>query len=338
LKQVSLISLVTIGLLITACASGPNVKTEPALQTEEKKTVEVKSIDDLPFAFLTVVNEGGSPPFQCPVSGTLTSIETDELGMQKAVIHLTQNYYLAGELKALDYQLVIGGLDRISAPLGPIADGDQLGYLAEGKNAYISAVTEQLEDYVLRCSNREPVFYQNAWWAAPHWLMPNQTQWLSYRQVDSLEAAVRDFYQRWASERAEAGEDTNNINSYGEIHFFPNLDRVRVLTSIQEPPEPALRTRTLAMTELNIYRQAGLFPLQNRFSFEGMDYDTVVYWQKGFDQYLADDYSWGEPLYLYCNVMALDHENKVIVVLARDFISYPDEEIIAKRRNYILNK
>jgi hypothetical protein len=36
--------------------------------------------------------------------------------------------------------------------------------------------------------------------------------------------------------------------------------------------------------------------------------------------------------------MALDHENKVIVVLARDFISYPDEEIIAKRRNYILNK
>jgi len=48
-------------------------------------------------------------------------------------------------------------------------------------------------------------------------------------------------------------------------------------------------------------------------------YAVVLFWQAGFDKYLQDEYTLTTPLWIFGNILTLDHVKKRIIVFVRDF-------------------
>jgi hypothetical protein len=172
-------------------------------------------------------------------------------------------------------------------------------------------------------SSKQAVWKNNFWWFSPDWILSTVISVLSYRPVLSLEAAVDDFYQRWAQEHQEKVGAT--------LHFFPALDRVRVKFALDEYPEKADRSSSLLLTEGSFYKKTGIFTLQN-FVDLPTEYDVMLYWQNRFDEYLKNEYKLGSPIWLYCNILTLDHDRNLILVCVSEFALTANETIVEERK------
>lgn len=282
-----------------------------------------QSPEELPFPLYTYAKAVEGSALLSPVDGYLRYEERDELGLSRAIIETSQEYYLDGKKLKMSYELAIGGLSSVDAEEGPIQAGDRVGTMSA--TPYISSRSAELDPFMLRQADSAPASYKGLWWFAPAWLLPNSMQWLSFRQVPSLEAAIEDFYRRWADEEVENPEELSVT-----IHHFPDLDRIRVRFTLDSYPVAAQATQALLLTERNFYGRPGIFTLQNFLDLDA-EFDAMIYWQKGFDGFLKDEYELGSPLWLYCSIFTLDHENGLIVVCVRDFSLVSDEEVIATR-------
>jgi hypothetical protein len=259
----------------------------------------------------------------CPLEGELVATGTGPDGQATATIRCSARYWYGGDDPIVQsYELVVGGLDRVVAAPGPLKADAPLG--VAGAAPWLSARLPGLNPWAVRSSRTKPVRQADAWWFSPDWLVPGNTQTLSFRPVDDLEAALADFYARWADEGETAGARGT------VLHYFPELDRIRVPVRLSQYPAAAPASPGLMLVEQQLYQRPGLFVSRNLIP-RGKDYDAVLWWQKDFDRYLANEYTLGTPLWLYCSIYALDHDQRQIVVCVRDFTLRPDEAIVAER-------
>lgn len=247
--------------------------------------------------------------------------EKEQDGYYRAIILKEYKYFYKGEIKTVTSEIVLGGLKSVSAPHGPITQGEIIGIM--GNSPYLSSRLRELDPFMIRTSFTKPLWDGSFWWYSPDWIQPSTTNFLSFRPVDSLEEAIDDFYNRWFIE----GDEAKGVT----LHYFPNLDRIRVLYKIMEFPKPLItESKALRLTELQFYAKQGIFTLVNRID-RGAKYSAVLYWQKGFDRYLKEEYSLESPIWLYCSIYALDHEKREIIICVRDFALQNDQVIIENR-------
>jgi len=259
-----------------------------------------------------------------PCNGTLLITEQDEPWGVRAIILTKEKYYFTGEEREVEYELVIGSLRNVTAEPGFIEQGSPLGLAAE--NVYISARLGYLDPFMIRSSDQIPKQKQNMWWFSPEWLIPGNTLWLSFRQVESFTDAIEDFVYRWEREENEPSECT--------VHFFPEFDRIRVFFPIASYPQAITKqTPCLTLAENVLYSYPGIHTHQTIVRIGNRD--LALCWQKDFDKYLRKEYSTGEELWLYLSIVALDHLQKNILVFVRDFAMNPDEEVIKERLKII---
>ncbi|MEJ2665476.1 MAG: hypothetical protein P8107_15790, partial [Spirochaetia bacterium] len=248
----------------------------------------------------------GTPVFS-PCSGELLAVESDAPWGLRIIISTTENYFLNGEKKRVEYQLVIGGLREVSAGTGEIKSGDPLGNAA--KNMYLSARIREPDAFMVRESNQVPVFRDGLWWFSPDWLINGSTIWLSFRQVESFSDAVEDFIYRWEREKNEPLGCT--------VHFFPEFDRIRIYFPLTAYPEPiSNRTECLSVAE-NVFYGISMVHTHESLLQVGKR-NVILYWQKGFEGYLRKEYTPGQDLWLYLSIVALNHERDTILVFIRD--------------------
>ncbi len=304
------------GLIILAIGLASCVSNGSAARNAEKSW---DSFAEPTFPYLAFDDLSQNADFHSIIDGTFVKSEPDGNGNLRLILDCGFSYYLTQEITQSRYELVLGGFGSVTAKPGEIQEGDVLGSVRG--LPYASARSADLEPWMIR-SGSVPVFFEGYWWYYPAWLNPQKTQWLSFRPVDSLSAAVKDFYQRWASEENPAVGST--------IHYFPNLDRIRTRIRLESYPVPVEPNDALSVTERKLYGRTGLFAFQNFIEQEG-DYDIMLYWQQGFDRYLREEYRLGTDLWVYCSIFTLDHERKLIIVCARDFALKSDEEILSER-------
>ncbi len=273
--------------------------------------------------FLTYQSAAAGSPLYSPVSGQVVAEKLEGGDERSILIRSRQAYYLGGKEAVSEYELLVKNLKYEVKP-ETVEREAAIGVIAA--TTRLAARSRALDPYMLRNTTAKPVFKDGFWYFFPAWLDPSRFQALSFRQVDSFEAAVADFYERWAR------EDEKDDQSFATIHYFPELDRIRVKIKLDAYPVPANRTQALGMTELNFYRNPGLFVSESRFPMGGK-YVPIMYWQKGFKEYLEKEYVLGNEVYVYCSVYTLDHVNKAIVVCVRDFALKSDEDVIAERRS-----
>jgi hypothetical protein len=271
---------------------------------------------------LSYPEEYAGKPLFSPISG---KVITKQENIQVSIsIESNISYYLYGKEMDIPYELIIANF------LNPtfsttINANQQLGTI--DKKTYIIARVKTLDDFFIRQSDYSPIKIDDYYYFSPEWLIPKNTAFLSFRQVDSFENAINDFYNRWKNE-----EDSTD-KSDATIHYFPNLDRIRVKLSLNAYPKAAEQTAGLHITEMSYY-QPGLFVSEIKYPVK-CPYTPIIYWQKGFDEYLKQEYKLGDEVYIYCSIYSLDHKRKEITVCARDFSLISDEDIIKKRRENI---
>jgi hypothetical protein len=280
--------------------------------------------DDMPS--LTYSESAYGQQLLSPVEGKIIDKQTID-DLTSIAISREENYYYDGKIKTVHYEIWIVGIVKYEN-LEKVSSNQLLGTI--GKTTRIAAVYSGLDEYLLRSTDSKPVLKGTAYFYSPQWIAPTSTAFLSFRQVDSFENAVMDFYRRWFDE-----EDKSN-DSDSTIHYYPEFDRIRIKITLDSYPVQANRINGLTMTEL-VYYQPGLFTHESPISTD-CPYQPVIYWQPGFFEYLRDEYEIGNDIFIYCSIYTLDHSEKKIIVCARDFSLVSDEDIVNQRLKDLLNE
>jgi hypothetical protein len=280
------------------------------------KAKSLAPASDIPVLAYDDAKEGAI--IASPVEGRFLRSEPDAGGLLKVLISCELNYYWEGAEAVCRYETIVGGLKTVAPGLDELKSGTELGTMSA--NPYLTSRCPSLDPFMIRMFSA-PVSSEGYWYFAPEWFIPSRTQWLTFRGVESFPAAAQDFYRRWRDENEAAGDAT--------IHYFPNLDRIEVPLRLSALPTRAQANGALALTEKYFYHREGLFTLENFIDLPG-EYDAMLYWQDGFDDYLAKEYKLGSPLWVYCSIYALDHANKRVIVCARDFSRESNEETVRK--------
>lgn len=298
--------------ILGSCATSPPSDTPPAAD----EPVQPQSIwEQAPHLFSTGLGAGDE--VRAPFGGQVVSVEPDGPSSELVAIAAVQEYYLAGQRRSTTYELVIGGLEAGVEPGVIVERGAAIG-TAVGQVTF-AARAETLDPWLVRTSS-DSGFVDGAWWFQPNWLDPTHPQLLTFRQIDSILPIIDELIAD-----AESSDASGVVLTYRPQH-----DRIRFPLALDAYPDPLVRTPTLDAIEMQYYRQAGVF----QFSQVGLsrgEWDVVLYWQGGFEAYLDDEYTLGEPIWLYGGVMGVDVGRKEIIVFLRDFALEPDEEIIARR-------
>lgn len=254
-----------------------------------------------------------------PVKGQVKSRESRD-GLTNLEILCQESYYLEGKLKSIKYLVWIVGIQNCTAG-DEVKEGENLGLVtAQSK---LTSVFPSLEDFPVRLTQSYPKKNKDFYFFTPNWLVATSTNFLSFRQVDSFESAVLEFFKRWQKESEEGQPATSTI------HYYPEYDRIRAKIKLDSYPVEAQRIPALNLTELTFYKP-GLFVFENSLT-SSAPYQPILYWQKGFLEYLQKEYTLGQEIYIYCSLYALDHANKKVIVCVRDFSLETDEEKIKQR-------
>lgn len=293
-------------ILLVSCVSTQGAKPGTGAPSSQAK--------DIPVLTLGEAAEGSD--IQSPVEGIVIGSKAGPDGLYSVTIASKLEYFWKNATATVTYELVLGGLSSVSPGLGAVKVGAAVGKASA--KPFITSRCGELDPFMVRMSP-EPVYSEGYWYFSPNWLLPGRTQWLTFRRVNSFKDAVVDFYRRWRGEDAEHGDAT--------IHYFPNLDRIEAPIVLSALPGPASPNAALAFTEDYFYKKRGVFALESLIDLPG-GYDAILYWQPGFDTYLADEYKLGAKLWIYCSIYTLDHANKRIVVCVRDFSLKPNDETV----------
>jgi hypothetical protein len=254
-----------------------------------------------------------------PVSGEIVDVETND-NLSIISIECSHDYYLNGSKQIVTYEILISGIiDFVN--IKNVEEGAIIGKVSF--DTKIVSRSKILDPYMIRLTSVAPFKLDSFYYYAPSWLIPTNTSYLSFRQVDSLEDAVIDFYNRWNNEEEEKADKG------ATLHHFPEYDRIRVKIKLEEYPSQLVPNTGLGLTVMTYYGNAQ-FVYENKIE-SNCKYKPVIYWQKGFLDYLKDEYTLGNDIYIYCSIFALDHDVRKIVICARDFTLKSDEEIIKER-------
>jgi hypothetical protein len=255
--------------------------------------------------------------FYSPVDGAV--VDDFSFGPDSIVIRCQVGYYWKGEPATQEFDLIAIGV-RTSFKGDWVKAGDKLGTVLKG--CRLTARADDLNPYMVTSSSSYPEYLDGAYYFSPDWLNPARVQLLTFRQVPSMRDSIDDFYRRWAAE-VEAGEA--GVDG-ATIHYFPDLDRVCAKINLEEFPSKARRTAGLSLVEYQLYGKPKAFAFESEL-YDASGYRAILYWTADMRGYLVDEYELGDDLYVYCNILALDHETKTIVVCASDFtLRSPEEE------------
>lgn len=269
-------------------------------------------IPDFPCLVFNKGTEGQA--LRSPIAGTVVAATRNSDGSSNAFVVTEALYFWMGRRESVEFEFIFCNV-RGEVPRGELNIGDSVGTI--GQRSFMTTRHAEFHHYLALTTMSDPNRRGGYWYFSPDWLIPTVLQPLSFRQADSFEFAIADFYDRWAREGQEPRGAT--------LHFFPELDRIRVKTTIESLPVPATRTNALTLVEMQLYRSLGLFTHEIALESD-LPYTPVLYWSASLREYLADEYELGTETYLYCSILALDHDTKTIVICVRDFIRESDED------------
>lgn len=251
-------------------------------------------------------------------------------GKTKTVLfEVNQNYYWESELKTCTYELIITNIKNFTE-VETVQYGEEIGLITE--DSVLIARSKETDPYLVRLTQVQIIKHKDYYYFQPSWFTNPSTTTLDYRAIPSLEDHANDFYNRWLSECDEEIENRKMVS----IFNWSEVDSVRVKIVLNEYPEPIQSSTALGLAQ-SYYFGRNILAFQTPYICEAT-YTPYLYWQIGFDEYLKNEYKLGDDIYIYCTFLALDHDNKRIIINVRDFNNRPDEEIYEERISSIIEK
>ncbi len=275
------------------------------------------------FTVLSYVESSYGTDLHCPVDGQIVSTKKSKKNTT-ITIACEHTYFWNGQEQTCNYELIIYNIQDYTKPQ-EASYGEVIGKITKD-SALLGRCTTP-DPYLILGSRYPAILYKGLYYFQPGWL--NQTtDTLSYRQVESFEECVLDYFDRWKAdvEASEIGEDKKYFNS---LFNYMDVDSIRFKTKLDELPGPLESYGTLGFTSTayfgrNIWESYTLVD-------SACEYTPVMCWQTSFRGYLENEYTLGSDIYIYGTFLGIDHSEKRIIFNVREFLTQPEETIYEER-------
>ncbi len=244
-------------------------------------------------------------------------------------------YFFEGEERVGRYEVIYSGVkvyDHIivSSRLSPaIEPGTPIG-TATADEPFVVIRSSNLDPHLVATSEMLPTRYNGFWYFTPESLTPTSMKWLYFEPIESKDEKFT-LMPYMGLTLKELAEDTEGKT---EIYTIPS-QQIMIEAVLDEYPqefnyESLDKIRPLSKgLIMNTFRNC---TTETTVTFD--DINLQLFFQTGFDEYLLDEYTLGEPLYLFINLKF--SANGELLCYVRDFGFEIGEEIVKRKTDYIL--
>jgi len=262
------------------------------------------------LARLTVVLPAEEGRILSPAAGTVVRLPAKlarEAGFGRHLaIETTVEYRFAGKDETARYITVIGNLSKARIKKGKVEKGTALGTARDGQ-AFMLVMADSPNGYLVCSATKQPENILGSWWFSGEFLLDtDDSLWLNYLDETSAAAAL---------ERMLAGGKTNR--------YLLNL----ALSSYPVPIPAELAVELTAYDE----NRTGLEGVESMQTFKDGDKTVVIFWPRGFSDYLRDEYAPGRPIWIFSKLIPCDTDYRKVYVFAREFLLEPLESLYESR-------
>ena len=260
-----------------------------------------------------------------PVDGKI--IKEQKSGKKTTIVISCSHYYWwKGKQEKCDYEMIIYNIKDYKKA-SEVKEDDVLGKISE--DSVLLGRCKTADPYLVLGSSYPAIKYDGFYYLQPGWII-QVTDTLSYRQVESFEDCVADYYSRWEADLE--GFDPNE-ERYNSLFSYTEFDSICFKTKLEELPGTLKSYGTLGLTSASYFGRniwESFTVVKSKFK-----YTPLLCWQTNFRSYLEDEYKLGTDIYIYGTFLALDHTEKRIIFNVRDFATRSDEVRYAERLNDI---
>ncbi len=177
--------------------------------------------------------------------------------------------------------------------------GDQIG-LSSGEEVQLFARSKELDPYLVACSAVKPFKWDGSWYYFPGMYVSSVMKWLSFEPANL------------ANFKAMHDHATEEENRFGFTYFvwWSLLE-----TTLDEYPALVKDDKEGRSEQVILF---GDMPLK-------------LSYQPGFLDYLLDEYTLGEKIYLYLQITGISGSTGEFQGYVRDFSLVPPEVIVDER-------
>ncbi|MCQ2577817.1 MAG: hypothetical protein MJ176_04720 [Treponema sp.] len=272
------------GLVLSGCATTgakepqiTNIANQAPVQTytlldfynyvppvESEKMTCVGVLSTTPGQNVTAMVSGSTPVVNpAPVPASLG---------KTTVTSLRRKYYYDGQIREITFEIVYFNIEpKYYAERSVIMNSDVIG-TACGDSAGVVLRSENLEPYLLSVSNTKPNYIDGHWYYYPGIMDSSEVKWLDFYPPEDSAEELKELYDH----ATEVYQETLG-HTFGFL--FQNLYE----------------------TTLPVYP----FLQEDGSSVLGIDYmgcPMLLYFQPGFYEYLQNEYTLGDKIYLLLQI------------------------------------
>ncbi len=279
-----------------------------------------------------------------PLAGRLVQIGNDGLppsfGPDTLVFNVTHQYWLDGGAQAFgNYQLIMSGvqpdseLQSVSSST-LINQGTVIGIATESP-VQVNLRCRTIDLFLCDAAQNIPELVNGWYYFGVGMLMSGSPKFLNYQPVTSAADEIQfydypeslDAMSQQCRSRYEEKNQGDVVSRYPDFQIclettldrYPSTD-LRLSTAIS-PSERLILTRTYSGC-----------PYYLSIDFDGIP--VQLFFQQGFDQYLAEEYTLGDPIWLYLQVN--EFINGELIGYVRDFTLNSPMETVLQRQERLL--
>ena len=246
------------------------------------------------------------------------------------------NYYFEGEKKEVMYEFLIKDIDlypeiQNQEMYSEIKGGTAIGRAAVDKPSILLRTANGADPNLILNCERLPLDYGNYSYYDATTFMPSTPKFLIYMPVTSRKDEIEfwDYPESLEHMIAKSLEKDNENKSKSTYYSFPMFN-IMVKTQLAEYPTSIT---THDMTDVILRNQFFKdYETEMTIDFDGLAFHIVFY--KGFLDYLKDEYTLGDDIYLYLNGLYVKDGKMTLTV--RDFTLDSPEDLYEQKLTRIL--
>lgn len=298
-------------LMLSSCSSTQIVEND--LVIEEEKSITIESF---PAVGLNSPDRNVRSSFSADIVDNPLSISDQNVFGDNIVYQFNNTYPLYGKQNEVDYYVMLFNFEKTVLENAVIKQGDIIGKM-KNEDMRMTIFCKTLDPFlVINCRNI-PYHYGGFYWFEASFLFSNgSTDWLSFEPTPNIEEVLIDVAEHTIEE----------LSSFTYYQLRTNFK-----TNLTEYPRTASAEEKQGMGafEMVFYRRNGLMVYVNEIQVG--DYKYFLCWQKGFLQYLTNEYTLGNDIWIYGSVAGYDVQSGCGYIFIRDFKLEPLEAMYESR-------
>ena len=283
--------LLLVNLLFYSCAGF----TTNSINATILKSVSVLDcaieLDSFPVVLLNAQNGNVVSYFDYEIVNSPLSEEGAKIFNDNIIYRITETYILSGKENIACYYAILFDFNKTVVNTEGLKQGDIIG---RGNDSKLLVFSQTMDPFLVINCNVKPVFYDGFYWFDGLFLLGGSRDWFSFEQTESIENILNDKSGQQAP--TALAVPTRGVKLF-------NMFRYSFKCKLSEYPE--LMTQNERQNVMVIENMIFGRSITTHINEIQMGQNKIILcWQSGYSQYLRDEYTLNDDIWLYSMSMA----------------------------------